>query len=314
MRPSGLSIDLRVDDRMVDMARDGIDIAIRPAPRAATPWWHGTLGEMRRGPTPRRAICGPWHARAPDELHAHRLIGNSGVAALNRWPFRVQGREIVVVAEGQAARDTTGMTAQMALAGLGIARFATLVAEPLVARACWCRCCARPQRRPARADHARHADRAPLLAQDPRLHRALGTVARRWRAQNQRVRPVDEDGVAGVGRWRPSWPGGPRCRRSPPARPQRRIGMRGITLAAKRSSENSRSVMSVSIQPGRMALARDAVARQLHGQAADHGHHRPLGGAIKLGARCAHQRGQRGRGHQSPAAALDHAAQAARAA
>lgn len=134
-RHPDLCIDLRVDDRMVDMAREGIDIAIRsgtPSSDSVVARRIGTLGRrlyatpsyLRRAGIPQR----------PDDLCQHRLICNGGVAQLNHWPFIVKGQPRVFVADGYLRADTTGVTAQMALEGLGIARLATLVAEPLVQR------------------------------------------------------------------------------------------------------------------------------------------------------------------------------------
>ena len=128
-------IDLRVEDRIVDMARDGIDIAIRagtPSSDTVVARQIGSLGRaLYATPEYLQSAGTPKH---PDELHRHRLIGNSGVAQLNRWPFTVEGKPREFVAEGCWLSDTTAMTAQMALQGLGIARFAKLVGEPLVRR------------------------------------------------------------------------------------------------------------------------------------------------------------------------------------
>jgi DNA-binding transcriptional LysR family regulator len=51
---------------------------------------------------------------------------------LNRWPFIVNGEPLVVLASGDWRSGSTGITARMALQSLGISRFATVVAEPLV--------------------------------------------------------------------------------------------------------------------------------------------------------------------------------------
>lgn len=128
-----LCVELQVEDRLVDMAHDGIDIAIRtgaPPTDTVVARQLGTLG--------RRLYATPGYLQAhgiprhPDELHQHRLITNSAVTMLNRWPFIVKGEPSVVVAEGQWRSGSTGITAQLALQGLGISRFATVVAEPLV--------------------------------------------------------------------------------------------------------------------------------------------------------------------------------------
>lgn len=128
-----LRMELVVDDRMADMARDGIDIAIRTGPPPTDTVVARPLGTLAR-----RLYATPGYLEAhgtpqhPDELHLHRLITNSAVAMLNRWPFIVNGEPRVIAAEGRWRSGSTAITARMALQGLGIARLATLVAEPLV--------------------------------------------------------------------------------------------------------------------------------------------------------------------------------------
>lgn len=67
-----------------------------------------------------------------DDLCQHRLITNSAVAFLNHWPFQIDGAPRVMVTEGHWRSGSTAITARLALQGLGIARLATVVAEPLV--------------------------------------------------------------------------------------------------------------------------------------------------------------------------------------
>lgn len=128
-----LRVELVVDDRMADMVQGGIDIAIRTG---APPT--DTVVARPLGTLARRLYATPSYLQAHgtpqqlDDLHPHHLITNSAVAQLNRWPFVVNGEARVVVAEGRWRSGSTGITARMALQGLGIARLATLVAEPLV--------------------------------------------------------------------------------------------------------------------------------------------------------------------------------------
>lgn len=123
-----LRVELVVDDRMADMARDGIDIAIRTGPPPTDTVVARPLGTLAR-----RLYATPGHLEAhgtpqhPDELHQHRLITNSAVAMLNRWPFMVNGEPRVIAAEGHWRSGSTAITARMALQGLGIARLATWV-------------------------------------------------------------------------------------------------------------------------------------------------------------------------------------------
>ena len=128
-----LRVELVVDDRMADMARDGIDIAIRTGPPVTDTVVARPLGTLAR------ALYGtPGYLQArgvpqqPGDLRQHRLITNSAVTFLNHWPFLVDGVPEVLVAEGHWRSGSTAITARLALQGLGIARLATVVADPLV--------------------------------------------------------------------------------------------------------------------------------------------------------------------------------------
>ena len=128
-----LRVELVVDDRMADMARDGIDIAIRTGPPLTDTVVARPLGTLARA-----LYATPGHLQArgvqqqPGDLRQHRLITNSAVTFLNHWPFLVDGVPEVLVAEGHWRSGSTAITARLALQGLGIARLATVVADPLV--------------------------------------------------------------------------------------------------------------------------------------------------------------------------------------
>ncbi len=128
-----LQVDLEVSDRLVDMARDGIDLAIRTD--AALP---DTLVARPIGRLGRALYAAPAYAAQrglpthPEQLGAHRLIANSAVSHLNHWPFVVDGRRTTVSVEGHWRTNDTGLAASMVLQGLGIGRLVTVAAEPLV--------------------------------------------------------------------------------------------------------------------------------------------------------------------------------------
>ena len=128
-----LQIELEVGDRLLDMARDGIDISIRSSsalPDTVVARQIGTLG--------RALYASPSYAqerglpRKPEDLASHTLITNSAVTMLNEWPFRVDGEAWTWPAQGQWRANDTNMAASMVLEGLGIGRLATLVGEALV--------------------------------------------------------------------------------------------------------------------------------------------------------------------------------------
>ena len=128
-----LRVGLVVDDRMADMVHGGIDIAIRTGPPLTDTVVARPLGTLARAlyatPGYLQAHGMPRH---PDDLRQHQLITNSAVTFLNHWPFQIDGQPHVLVAEGHWRSASTAITARLALQGLGIARLATLVAEPLV--------------------------------------------------------------------------------------------------------------------------------------------------------------------------------------
>ncbi|MDB5947362.1 MAG: dmlR10 [Ramlibacter sp.] len=132
-RHPALRIELEVSDRLADMARDGIDIAIRTGtslPEAAVARRIGTLGRaLYAAPAYAKAAGLPAH---PDELRRHQLVCNSAIGSLNQWTFIVKGKPVAHVAEGPWRCNDTSVMAGMVLQGLGIGRLITLAGEPLV--------------------------------------------------------------------------------------------------------------------------------------------------------------------------------------
>jgi DNA-binding transcriptional LysR family regulator len=128
-----LHVELEVSDRLADMSRDGIDIAIRTT--AALP---ETMVARRLGSLGRALYAAPGYLaragepRVPDDLRQHRLVANSASTHLNLWPFVVEGQALHFAAEGWWRTNDTGMAATMVLQGLGIGRLATVAADPLV--------------------------------------------------------------------------------------------------------------------------------------------------------------------------------------
>jgi DNA-binding transcriptional LysR family regulator len=128
-----LRVELEVGDRLLDMARDGIDIAIRTVSNLP-----GTVIARQIGTLGRGLYASPAYAAAHglpkdvDALQEHRLITNNTVTTLNQWPFRVHGKPRVVTAEGHWRTNDTNMAATMVLNGMGIGRLATLVGDVLV--------------------------------------------------------------------------------------------------------------------------------------------------------------------------------------
>jgi DNA-binding transcriptional LysR family regulator len=128
-----LRVELEVGDRLQDMVRDGIDIAIRTMSDLP-----GTVVARQIGSLGRGLYAAPSYAAStglpasPDALREHRLITNNTHTALNQWPFLVKGKPMAFAAEGHWRTNDTNMAATMVLQGLGIGRLATLVGDVLV--------------------------------------------------------------------------------------------------------------------------------------------------------------------------------------
>ena len=134
-RHPGLTIELQVSDALVDMSRDGIDIAIRTGSTQTEEVIARQIGSHGR-----RRYASPAYLKKhgkpkhPDDLAKHRIITTSTAPRLNDWPFVLDGKTVVRPMHGHLRASSTAITQEMALAGLGICRVHDLIAAPLVRR------------------------------------------------------------------------------------------------------------------------------------------------------------------------------------
>jgi DNA-binding transcriptional LysR family regulator len=134
-RHPDLIVDLQVSDALVDMSRDGIDIAIRTGSTHTEEVIAKQIGSHGR-----RLFASPAYIKQhgkpkhPDELAQHRIITTSTAPRLNDWPFIIDGKTLLRPMHGQLRASSTAITQAMTLAGLGIGRLHDLVAAPLVQR------------------------------------------------------------------------------------------------------------------------------------------------------------------------------------
>lgn len=135
-RHPDLAIDLRLEDRLVDFVREGVDVAIRGGapPPDSTGYVAHTLARFRR-----TAVAAPTYARrrklprTPDQLKAHGCLLQSGAAGPKMtWALERVGdprvrREVSVT--GPVRSTAPIALRQLARAGVGVA----LLADWLVA-------------------------------------------------------------------------------------------------------------------------------------------------------------------------------------
>ena len=138
-RHPALRIDLRVSDQLVDMATEGIDIAIRTGEPTSDQWVMRRLGQLQR-----RLYASPAYLAqhgTPDSvqaLDAHRLILHSVQPNLNHWTLDNGIHTQHLRATSPLMTDNSATMVAMALAGLGIGRVPSVVGQPLVAQGRLC--------------------------------------------------------------------------------------------------------------------------------------------------------------------------------
>lgn len=133
-RHPGLRLDVCADDRVVDMAREGIDVAFRTGTPHSETVVARQIGELTRGlyasPAYLAAFGSP---RSLEDLRRHRLVTNSVNPGLNLWEHRAGRRGTgLFEAEGHTRVDNTATLVALVQCDAGIARIVDLVARPLV--------------------------------------------------------------------------------------------------------------------------------------------------------------------------------------
>ena len=130
-------IDLRLNDRLVDIIEEGIDVAVRIGELADS-------GLISRRLAPHRLCCFASPAylaergtpKHPDELAGHETVNlrYQSTGQTLRWPFRVGDRVIEIVPPSELVADVSDALVAILAAGGGIGMAATFITAPYVAR------------------------------------------------------------------------------------------------------------------------------------------------------------------------------------
>ena len=130
-----LHIDLRVDDHISDLARDGIDIAVRTGSVSDDALVAREIGRYGRTLVGAPAYLEEFGLpRTVAELDRHRLITYSANLQMNRWPLRNTGKDATYDARGHTRSDNVAMILELARAGVGLGRVMDLLAAPAIQR------------------------------------------------------------------------------------------------------------------------------------------------------------------------------------
>jgi len=118
-----IAVDLRLDDRFVDLVEEGFDVAIRVSEPADS-----SLIARRLAPFRVVTCAAPsWlatHGRptVPTDLTGLPAIADTNARNWNHWPFVVDGERIVVPVTARLHVNAPQVAATAAEAGLGVAR------------------------------------------------------------------------------------------------------------------------------------------------------------------------------------------------
>lgn len=126
-----IHVDIAADDRMADMARDGIDIAIRTGSVQSD-----ILVARQIGIASRSLYASPSYLskhgtpRTPEDLNKHRLIANSRAPIMNNW--QRSDEKTMYQVKGQTRTDNSAVLLSMAVHSVGITRIMDVVAKSFV--------------------------------------------------------------------------------------------------------------------------------------------------------------------------------------
>lgn len=137
-----IQIDINAEDRMADLARDGIDIAIRSGQVTSD-----TLVARHIGQSGRTLVASPAYLQAwgtpknVADLDQHRLIAHSTGPALNRWPLKSREKsqergtmQPTYQVRGHTRTDNSSVLLTLVRQGVGMGRLFDLISGPLIRR------------------------------------------------------------------------------------------------------------------------------------------------------------------------------------
>ncbi|WP_075293160.1 LysR family transcriptional regulator [Pararhizobium arenae] len=132
-----VSVDLRLNDQVVDLVKEGIDVAVRLGELPDSNLLSKRMFALRlcayAAPSYIESRGIPAH---PLDLERHDIVNlryqNSG--QLFRWPFQIGGKTIEVLPSAQIIVDASDAVIATVAAGGGIGMAATFMAAPYVAR------------------------------------------------------------------------------------------------------------------------------------------------------------------------------------
>lgn len=121
-RNPDLTVDLRLSDRFVDLAAEGIDLAFRIGVSETLSLKTRKLGELQKLHVASPAyLARAGMPRTPDDLTRHACIVDTNPRYPRRWLVHFDGAEVVVNVDGRFQVNSARAAGELAAAGHGIA-------------------------------------------------------------------------------------------------------------------------------------------------------------------------------------------------
>jgi len=128
-----VSVDLRLEDRFVDLVEEGIDVALRISAAQDSSLIARRICDMKHA-----VVASPPYLDAhgtpqrPEDLRKHACVIDTNLSGQANWRFVENGETISVHVSGQVRVNSPLSAADAALAGLGIALLPGYLSEPLI--------------------------------------------------------------------------------------------------------------------------------------------------------------------------------------
>lgn len=126
-----VTVRLFVNDRIVDMAEEMFDLAIRIGPLKDSSLIARKLAQSRRV-----VVASPNYLKKngrpekPEDLSRHNCLSYSGVAEGKSWPFKKDGKEFWQHVGGRLISDSGGLLCEAAVHGCGITLLPSFIVGP----------------------------------------------------------------------------------------------------------------------------------------------------------------------------------------
>ncbi|MGN6157977.1 MAG: LysR family transcriptional regulator [Devosia sp.] len=128
-----VTLDLRLEDRFVDLVDEGIDVALRISAAQDSSLIARKIADMRHGvfgsPEYFLAHQAP---KAPEDLRNHKCIVDTNLQGQANWRFVENGQTVSVHVNGPVRVNSPLSARDAALAGLGLALLPGYLAEPMI--------------------------------------------------------------------------------------------------------------------------------------------------------------------------------------